>query len=154
MWKKAVRYELRKHTSKECQFRTCTCKFCGYSSTYEEVTTEHYSEYENYPIVCPNPCTKRKMKRGNLDEHLLTCPDEIVPCSFSEMGCNEKIKCWCLQEHIEANMTQHQVMMCSSFKQMKKEKSLLKEALRNAQQRANHRINGHALEVKPIRSTE
>ena len=150
--KKLFRYELRKHTSKECQFRTCTCKFCGYSSTYEEVTTEHYSECENYPIVCPNACTKRKLKRGNLNEHLLTCPDEVVPCSFSEMGCNEKIKRQCLQEHIEANMTQHQLMMCSSFKQMKKENSLLKEALRNAQQRANHHINGHALEFKGIRS--
>ena len=150
--KKLFRYQLRKHTSEECQFRTCTCKFCGYSSTYEDVTTDHYSKCENYPIFCPNSCTKKKLKRGSLGEHLLTCPDEVVPCSFSEMGCNEKMKRQCLQEHIEANVTQHQLMMCCSFKQMKKENLLLKEALRNTQQRANLRINGHALEIKTIRT--
>ena len=152
--KKLFRYELRKHASKECQFRACTCKFCGYASTFEDVTTSHHSECQNYPILCPNSCTKRKLKRGNLEEHLLTCPDETVPCSFSEVGCNEKIKRQCLQDHIEANMIQHQMMMCNSFKQMsdsfkqmKQENSVLKEALRNTQQRADYQINGHALEI-------
>ena len=74
----------------------------------------------------------------------LALPDEVVPCSFSEMGCNEKMKRQCLHEHIETSITQHQLMMCCSFKQMKKENLLLKEALRNIQQRANHQINGQS----------
>ena len=147
------RFELKKHTSKECRFRTCTCKYCGFSSTYEDVTTRHHLECENYPVVCPNSCTKRKLKRGNLNGHLLTCPDEMVTCSFSEVGCNEKIKRQCLQEHNEANMIEHQLMICDSFKQIKKENSSLKEALRNAQQRANYAINGHALEIRDDRSS-
>ena len=62
-------------------------------------------------MPCPNQCINEKFKRGELDEHLLTmCPNEVVPCTFSEMGCTEKMKRSDLQKHIKANILQHHAM--------------------------------------------
>ena len=127
--KAIFRCELEEHLNIECPLRACVCEHCGFSSTYEDVTTKHYSDCPNYPIVCPNSCSEKKLKRRNLDHHLLDCPDEVVSCSFNEMGCEERMKRRCLQEHIEANVMQHQLMICNAFKNVKKENESLKDVV-------------------------
>ena len=114
--KTIFRCDLEEHLTMECPLRACVCQYCGFSSTYEDVTTKHYSDCPNYPVVCPNSCSEEKLKRSSLDCHLVDCPDEVVSCSFNEMGCEERIKRRCLQEHIEANVVQHQLMICNAFK--------------------------------------
>ena len=133
--KQMFRYELEEHLTKECPLRTCVCEHCGYSSTYEDVSTAHYSDCPNYPTICPNSCSDEKLKRSSLDHHLLTCPDEVVSCSFIEMGCEERIKRRCLQQHIEANMIQHQMMICDAFKNVKKENEALKDSIKILEQK-------------------
>ena len=125
------RCKLEEHLTMECPLRACVCEYCGFSSTYEDVTTKHYSDCPNYPVVCPNSCSEEKLKRSSLDRHLLDCPDEVVLCSFNEMGCEERMKRRCLQEHIEANVTQHQLMICNAFKNVKKENESLKDGFKN-----------------------
>ena len=115
-------------------------------------------------MVCPNLCTEKKLKRSSLDRHLLDCPDEVVSCSFNEMGCEEKIKRQCLQQHIEANVTQHQLMICTTFKNVRKENEALKDdikmlkqtnkelqkknvSLKNAQNMRDYSIIGFVLKV-------
>jgi len=63
------------------------------------------------------------------------------------MGCKERVKRQCLQQHIEANVVQHQLMMCEAFKNVKKENEILKQALKSAQNRINHSINGLVLKM-------
>ena len=129
--KQIIRCELEEHLAEECPRRAYKCEYCGFSSTYEDVTTKHYSDCPSYPVVCPNSCSEEKLKRSGLDRHLLDCPDEVVSCSFNEMGCEERIKRRCLQEHIEANVIQHQLMICNAFKNVKKENESLKDAFKN-----------------------
>ena len=124
--KQILRCELKQHLTEECPLRTCKCEYCGYSSTYEDVTTTHYSDCPNYPITCPNSCTEETLQRSSLDHHLLTCPDEVVSCSFNEIGCDERMKRRCLQQHIEANVMHHQLMINDAFKSVKKENEALK----------------------------
>ena len=134
------RHKLNKHVSDECHLRPYICTFCSYSSTYADVS-KHFSICLAYPVLCPNACTKVKMKRGDLDKHLLTCSNELVLCSFSEMGCAEEMKRCHLQQHMEASWLQHQLMMCDAFKQIKKENEMLKKdnkELREAQKTVDH----------------
>ena len=162
--KQILRCELKEHLTEECPLRTCVCEYCGYSSTYKDVTTTHYSDCPNYPIICPNSCTEEKLKRSSLDHHLLACPNEVVSCSFNEMGCEERIKRRCLQQHIEANIIHHQLMICDAFKKVKKENDTLKDdmkilkqnneelqknnvSLKNAQCRMDHSTNGFVLKM-------
>ena len=90
----------------------------------------------------------RSLSCGKLDEHLTMCPNEVVPCTFSEIGCTEKMKCSDLQKHIEANILQHQLTMCDAFKEIKKENDMLKrdhkelKVLQSAQDTADYWING------------
>ena len=152
---KFFRHKLNKHVSDECHLRPHTCTFCSYSSTYADVS-KHFSICLAYPVLCPNACTKEKMKRGDLDKHLLTCPYELVLCSFSEMGCIERMKRCHLQQHMEASWLQHQLVMCDAFKQMKKENDMLKkdnEELREAQKTADHWINGYKLMAEGVMKT-
>ena len=128
--KTIFRCELEEHLTMECPLRPCVCEYCGFSSTYEDVTTKHYSDCPSYPIVCPNSCSEEKLKRSSLDHHLLDCPDEVVSCSFNELGCAERLKRRCLQEHIEANVIQHQLMICNAFKNVKKENESLKDDIK------------------------
>ena len=132
--KQMFRCELEEHLAEECPLRALTCKYCGYCSTYKDVTT-HYSDCPSYPIVCPNSCSGKKLKRSSLNRHLLLCPDEVVSCSFNEMGCGVRIKRRCLQEHIEANVIRHQLMICDAFKRVKKENDTLKDDIKILQQK-------------------
>ena len=152
---KFFRHKLNKHVSDECHLRPHTCTFCSYSSTYVDVS-KHFSICLAYPVLCPNACTKEKMKCGDLDKHLRTCPNELVLCSFSEMGCIERMKRCDLQQHMEASWLQHQLVMCDAFKQMKKENDMLKkdnEELREAQKTADHWINGYKLMAEGVMKT-
>ena len=133
--KEVFRRKLEQHLSEECPLRTHAYEYCGYSSTYDDITTKHCSKCPDYPMACPNLCSEAKLKRSNLDQHLLTCPDEIVSCSFNEIGCEERIKRQCLQRHIEANVMQHQLMMYDAFKNVKKENNTLKDDMKLLKQK-------------------
>jgi len=80
------------------------------------------------------------------------------------MGCEEKIKRQCLQQHIEANVMQHQLMICTAFKNVKKENEALKDdikmlkqtneelqknnvSLKNAKNMRDHTIIGFVLKM-------
>ena len=132
--KQMFRCELEEHLAEECPLRALTCKYCGYCSTCKDVTT-HYSECPRYLVICPNACSARKLMRSSLNHHLLHCPDEVVPCSFNEMGCEVRMKRRCLQEHIEANVIRHQLMICDAFKRVKKENDTLKDDIKILQQK-------------------
>ena len=159
--KKVYRYKLQQHMDEECQLRAYACEYCNnYSSTYEDVTTQHYFECPDFLMPCPNRCTDVKFKRSKLDEHLLAeCPDEVVSCRFSEMGCMERMKRSELQQHIEANVLQHQLVMCDTFKEIKKENEMLKrdheelKALKSAQDTADYWIDGCKKMAEGVRET-
>ena len=150
--KQIFRCELEEHLSEECPLRTYACEYCGYSSTYDDITTKHYSNCPDYPMACPNLCSEEKIKNSNLDQHLLTCPDEIISCSFNEIGCEERIKRRCLQQHIKANVMQHQLMMYDAFKSVKKENDALKDDIRILKQKNDElQKNDVALKCAQIR---
>ena len=55
-------FELEEHLNMECPLCACVCEHCGFSSTYENVTTKHYSNCPNYSMICPNSCSEEKLK--------------------------------------------------------------------------------------------
>ena len=136
------RYKLYEHVNEMCELRSYSCEYCGYSSTCKEITINHHPVCPDYPVTCPNYCMVDKLlKRSSLDEHRLACPEEMVPCSFSDMGCQEKVKRHLLQQHIEANMLQHQVMMCDAFRELKQcNENLKKENAALKQDNVNLKI--------------
>ena len=127
--KQLFRKDLADHVMNYCKYREVQCMYCGLVSTYEEITTSHANNCTKYPMLCQNGCSSQTYSRDQLDTHLRSCPEQEVDCTFSEMGCKEKMKCRFLQEHLERNLLQHQLIISEAFKEMKKEKQAVEEQL-------------------------
>jgi len=141
------RLTLQQHIDKNCQLRPYTCMFCDYSSTYNEVTSKHYTNCPGNMIPCPNSCGEELIQSCNLEQHLSICPCEIVPCSFANIGCKEKLKRHHLQLHLETSILEHQVMMHDAFVKIKEQNDKLKQV----QKRADYWINGYKIMAEEIR---
>ena len=123
------RKNLKNHVNNNCKYRQTQCMYCGFVSTYQNITTSHPKQCTKFPLCCPNKCSQQTYPRNQLSTHLASCPEQEVDCTFSEMGCKEKIKRRVLQEHLEINSLQHQLIMCQAFKEMKKGKQEVDEQL-------------------------
>ena len=66
------RHLLEGHKVNDCPNRQFTCQYCGYDTTYNKVTSEHWSVCERYPVECPNKSLGCQWagERGDLDQHL------------------------------------------------------------------------------------
>ena len=119
------RNSLLHHTKNVCVYREFSCKHCGFLSSYHVVTTQHVNKCVNYPMSCPNECSKQMYPRSQLKSHLASCPEQIVDCTFKEVGCKVKLKRHSLQQHLESNLLQHQMIMCQAFTLLQKDKEEL-----------------------------
>ena len=121
------RKSLTHHTNSVCNYRQFSCKHCGFLSSYHVVTTQHVNKCVNYPMSCPNECSKQTYPRSQLKTHLSSCPEQVVDCNFKEMGCKAAMKRHMLQQHLESNSLQHQMIMCQAFKSLQKDKEKLEK---------------------------
>ena len=119
------RKSLIHHTKNVCAYREFSCKHCGFLSSFQVVTTQHVKKCVNYPMSCPNECSKQTYPRSQLKNHIALCPEQMVDCNFKEMGCKITMKRRLLQQHLESNSLQHQMIMCQAFKSLQKEKEEL-----------------------------
>ena len=84
---------------KNCPKRPFTCHYCKYQSTYEVIVNEHHPVCDKYLIICPNKCSEDEIERGVLPSHLDKCPNQLLECEFSHVGCHEKIRRCDLLKH-------------------------------------------------------
>ena len=125
------RYCLAAHIAESCPKRDFKCKYCGFTSTYEEVCNKHWPACAKYPLHCPNKCGIGTVQRGSLEKHLNECPLQ-VECEFCHAGCEDKIQRRDLEVHMEKNLHKH-LSLLSAFA-TEKIKSLSTEAAeRNAE---------------------
>ena len=122
-----TRKSIADHTRRYCQYQQFRCEHCDYRSTYPVVTTEHFDQCPNYPVPCPNNYSKNTYPCGELGTHLASCPEQEVDCTFSEMGCKDKLKRRLLQQHLDSNILQHQMVMCQAYRSRQQDKKKLEE---------------------------
>ena len=91
-----------------CLKRKVTCTCCNdYESTFEDVTTNHTP-------ICPSGVVQRK----NVENHLnSTCPLEVVNCSFSYAGCEERLPRKDMPAHINESLAVHMSLQAVSHQQ-------------------------------------
>lgn len=96
------------HEEDKCLKRPYKCATCNeFESTYESVTTEHVSVCPCGLTPCPNDCGVAEVQRKNVSDHLATCPLEMVSCSFSYAGCEEKLPRKDIPAHIRDSLAVH-----------------------------------------------
>ena len=131
------RRDIKRHANNECKYRAFTCPHCGHRGTFISVEQHHYPKCVNYPVTCPNNCSKNKIKRSQLQKHFDVCPNVTISCPFSEIGCKVKIKRCNLKKHGDSHSTQHQTMLSAAIADLQKDnKTVKKEFHSNSQQLA------------------
>ena len=125
-----LRKNLENHVNNNCKYRQTQCMYCGFVNTYQNITTSHPKQCAKFPLCCPNKCSQQTYPRNQLGIHLASCPEQEVDCTFSEMGCKEKIKRRVLQWHLDTNLFHHQLIMCQAFKEMKKDNQEAEEQIK------------------------
>ena len=111
---------------KKCPKRPFTCHYCKYQSTYEVIVNEHHPVCDKYLIICPNKCSEDEIERGVLPSHLDKCPNQLLECEFSHVGCHEKIRRCDLLKHQSEQGLHHNAlyfkMIYESLQPMMKKK--------------------------------
>ena len=100
------RSELQNHCVNECQLRIIKCKYCRATIQYK-VLENHYRICIEFPLVCPNECSKsiiRKEIKSHIEKE---CSNTLVACPYKEMGCEVLSKRSELQEHEKISELKH-----------------------------------------------
>ena len=121
------RRDIKRHANNECQYRSFACPYCGHKGVLMVIEQHHYPKCQNYPVSCPNNCTKNKIKRNQLQKHFSVCPNAIVYCPFNEVGCKVKLKRCNLKKHSDSNFTQHQTLICTAIADLQKNSTTTKK---------------------------
>ena len=90
--KKNERRLIRSHTELNCPNRRYTCPHCDHVGVYKDVTTVHFTNCRDFPLLCPAGCRK-KVTRKNMESHLSAeCPEEYVSCKYTIFGCDTAVR--------------------------------------------------------------
>ena len=85
-------------------------KGCGWKGELGHVY-EHLlkSSCGQLPITCPNKCREEKLLLEDIEAHLRVCPEQVVACHCSSLGCQERMKRKEMSKHLEDNKDTHLV---------------------------------------------
>ena len=102
---KFLRGSLKNHAG-ICPQRAYKCPHCRFEDTFVNVTTTHFTICEEFPLGCVAGCHSFH-SRGKMAIHLTTCAEELVPCKYASIGCDEVIRRKDLQTHLRDKKDYH-----------------------------------------------
>ena len=106
-------------SNRETHTRTCpkqpwSCPHCQFSGL-REAARAHTERCERVPVDCPNNCSARQVPRCQLSDHLeKDCLLQPVACTFSHVGCTERLTRSELPGHVQNMQQYHTMLMCSA----------------------------------------
>ena len=145
------RQRVLEHELNECLKRPFKCDCCNeYESTFEDVTTKHVNVCPCGLVPCPNDCGV-SLQRKCIDDHVTTnCPLEIVSCSFSYAGCEEKLPRKDMPAHISDSLAVHMSLQAISHnKQLDSFQAQIQE-VKNEVEKLTAFVHTH-LRIMPVR---
>jgi TNF receptor-associated factor 4 len=95
------------------------CEYCKKELRSEQLD-EHFRACPQFPLECPNGCSKARYARDELRGHLNTCPKAGSSCPFAEFGCKHKGERTALQKHIREEPTKHLSLLCDGVVELKR----------------------------------
>ena len=118
------RRSIKQHEEFECPKRPFSCDYCrDFSSTFEDVVSNHYPVCGSYPLPCPNKCDlPYAIERKDLANHVDNdCPLTVVDCDFHYAGCAVRLPRKDMPDHLRENITHLSLM---AAKLMEKDKQI------------------------------
>ena len=114
-----LRLKIQVHQSDQCQRRSFSCQYCkDYKTTYEDVSTNHWSICGYYPLECSNKCGQT-LERQHLESHISKdCPLTVVDCDFQHVGCEVRLHRKDMPAHLVQSVVLHLSLQATKFKEV------------------------------------
>ena len=87
------------HEAFRCKFLPKPCPYCEFTTTQKEELQEHMMTCDSHTFRCPNGCGAAPLRRG-LNQHLEECPEQLVRCKFSKLGCDAVLPRKSMESHV------------------------------------------------------
>ena len=107
------RRSIMQHEEFECPKRPFSCDYCcDFSSTFEDVVSNHYPVCGLYLLPCPNKCDlPYAIEREDLASHVDNdCPLTVVDCDFHYAGCAVRLPRKDMPDHLTETTTHLSLM--------------------------------------------
>ena len=97
-----------------CPMRSVQCEYCSVSVKACDMNG-HLEVCEEFPIPCPNKCSKEfRVKRNDKSFHLSQeCPLQETECPYSQYGCEDKVQRINLEQHEKEDIHKHMKLTIS-----------------------------------------
>ena len=112
------------HEAVWCKFQAKSCQYCGFTTVQKEIFRNHLKICDSHTFLCPNGCGAAPSRRG-LDQHLEECPEQLVHCRFSILGCGAELPRKKMESHVATSaehstefLLQHVVKLTVLFSQL------------------------------------
>ncbi|XP_041491333.1 TNF receptor-associated factor 5 isoform X2 [Microtus oregoni] len=122
-----LRKDLKEHLSAYCRFREEKCIYCKRGVVVTSLQDHEENVCPAYPVSCPNKCL-RTIPRTEVNEHLTVCPEAEQDCPFKYYGCTAKGKRGTLQEHEQAALRDHMLLVLEKNFQLEQQSLEQKES--------------------------
>ncbi|XP_071949110.1 TNF receptor-associated factor 6-like [Antedon mediterranea] len=96
-----------------CPLRTVQCSQCCDDVVAKDLTRHQLLHCPKLPVSC-FLCGRNDILREEIPKHMRvdgTCPNTLVPCNYSVLGCNAKFRRCDKEEHMQRNTSQHLALM-------------------------------------------
>ena len=112
------------HEAAQCKFLPKPCPYCDFTTKQKEKLQKHLTTCDSHTFRCPNGCGAAASHRG-LNQHLEECPEQLVHCRFSMLGCDAVLPRKSLESHVATSaehstefLLQHMMKMTVLFNQL------------------------------------
>ena len=106
-----LRSSLEHHEGAECPKRPSHCGHCAqYKGNWTDVEEHKKTTCLCVPITCG--CGE-EVRRKDVEQHLVRCPDKTIQCDYAYTGCQWLGKRTSLDEHLDNNMDKHLSLVSS-----------------------------------------
>ena len=93
------------HEAARCKFRPKPCAYCDFATMQKEKLRKHLMTCNGHTFLCPNGCRAAPSRR-DFDQHLEECPEQLIRCKFSILGCDAVLPRKAMEHHIVSS-TEH-----------------------------------------------
>ncbi|XP_029115073.1 TNF receptor-associated factor 5 isoform X2 [Scleropages formosus] len=122
------RKDVGDHLDSQCRYRLEPCPYCRKHYAVIHLMDHRNSTCLEVKVPCPNNCDQM-IKRHELKEHYLECPEVETDCMYKKYGCSFRQKRVKVQAHEDAALNDHLVLVLESNTKLEKQIDDLQHSL-------------------------
>ncbi|XP_043945786.1 TNF receptor-associated factor 5 isoform X2 [Protopterus annectens] len=122
-YENVLRKDSKHHQKAICLFREEACQYCKIHLPVYTLKDHELTDCPNFPIQCPSGC-HQTIQRSKIAEHSQVCLETEQECPYKRFGCLFKDKRINIQEHENAALREHMILVLERNTELEQQKTL------------------------------